>query len=238
MVGLIVPGGWEEFFRFIGEPYDGPMWPVEDNRNFFEVLLPKLKAASEQFDMVPCPQHQAVEPQAWSDIDGRLPGKMEPFFLRSGTGPAYLVGGTLCRPLISTAESAGKFAIGCIEASSHKDMQSGIFGKSRRRLRFETTHHAFQVVQGEMEFWVGEASPSTLAAGELLYVPRGTAFSFAATTRFAKMYAFANGGGMVELLQRLGSSHASPVLPEKASSWDESKLQSFEADLEVCILSS
>jgi len=231
MVGLIVPGGWEEFFRFIGEPYDGPMWPMEDHRNFFEVLLPKLKAAAEQFDMVPCPQHKAVEPQAWGSSDSKLPGKLEPYFLRSGAGPAYVVGGTVCRPLITTAESAGKFALGSIEASSHKDLQSGIFDRSSRLLRFESTHHAFLVVEGAMAFKIGGAKPSRLGAGELLYVPKGHGFSFVATTRFAKMYAFTNGGGVVELLQRLGRSHRSPILPEMASPWDESSLRSIEKPL-------
>lgn len=228
MVGLIVPGGWEEFFRFIGEPYDGPMWPMEDNRNFFEVLLPKLKAASEQFDMVPCPQHKAVEPQAWHSSDSRLPGKLEPYFLRNGTGPAYIVGGMVCRPLITTAESAGKFAIGSIEVSWHKDLRSGIFDRPSRRLKFEHAHHAFQVVQGSMEFVVGDGPASRLGAGELLYVPKGTEFSFTAKSRFAKLYAFANGSGIVELLQRLGVDHQSPVLPEKASSWDDNSFKTLE----------
>lgn len=231
MVGLIVPGGWEEFFRFIGEPYDGPMWPMEDNRNFFEVLLPKLKAAAEQFDMVPCPQHKSVEPQAWAGSDNKLPGKLEPYFLRSGTGPAYAVGGTVCRPLITTAESAGKFAIGSIEASSHKDLQSGIFDKPSRRLKFDTTHHAFQVVEGVMEFTISDTKPSRLGVGELLYVPKGNTFSFTSKTRCAKMYVFGNDGGLIELMQRLGERYESPVLPEKASAWDETRLKSLGESL-------
>ncbi len=69
-VGLIVPGGWEEFFRFIGEPYnDGPLYPLTDDRNVFEVLIPKLKAAAEKFDMVPVPDHPGVEPQPWEVVD-------------------------------------------------------------------------------------------------------------------------------------------------------------------------
>jgi len=230
MVGLIVPGGWEEFFRFLGEPYDGPMWPMEDKRNFFGVMLPKLKQAAEQFDMVPCPQYKAVEPQEWSSSDSKLPGKTEPYFLRNNTGPAFVVGGTVCRPLITTAESAGKFAIGRLECSSHDDLQSGIFEEGRR-LTFDNTHHAFQVIQGMVEFSVGDSPASKLAAGELLYVPKGTAFGFKATTRFSKMYAFANGGGVIELLRGLGKSHGWPILPEKAASWGQGGLESLGRSL-------
>ena len=115
MVGLIVPGGWEEFFRFIGEPYDGPLWPLDDQRNVFEVLIPKLKAAAEQFDMIPLPQHKQFGPSPWKETENKLPGKLEPYFLKNATGPAYLAGGTVVRPLITTAESDGKFVIGSIE---------------------------------------------------------------------------------------------------------------------------
>jgi len=230
-VGLIVPGGWEEFFRFLGEPYTGPMWPMEDKRNFFEVLLPKLKAAAEKFDMVPCPQHKGAEPQAWEASDNHLPGKLEPYFLKNNTGPAYIVGGTVCRPLITTAESAGKFAIGSIEGSGHSDLDSGIFSKPDRTLRFQNAHHAFQVVQGAVEFSVGFSTPSRLTAGELLYVPKDTEFRFQVVSRYMKLYAFTNGGGLIELLQKLGESHSHSILPEKASTWEESKLESLGAEL-------
>lgn len=64
-LGLIVPGGWEEFFRFIGEPYAGPMYPLSDDRNPFLVLLPKLKAAAAKFDMVPMPRYPQFDPQPY-----------------------------------------------------------------------------------------------------------------------------------------------------------------------------
>ncbi|KAF2772197.1 hypothetical protein EJ03DRAFT_372352 [Teratosphaeria nubilosa] len=47
-IGLIVPGGWEEFFRFIGDSYSGPQWPVEDEVDIFEVLVPPAEGSSGQ----------------------------------------------------------------------------------------------------------------------------------------------------------------------------------------------
>ncbi|KAK6441292.1 hypothetical protein LTR95_002485 [Oleoguttula sp. CCFEE 5521] len=224
MVGLIMPGGWEEFFRFIGEPYDGATWPLEDDRSFFEVLLPKLKAAAEKFDMVPCPQHRGVEPQSWEEGDSKLPGSLKPYFLKNATGPAYLAGGTVCRPLATTAESGGKFSIGQIEISSHPQLRAGLFASSSRRLTFEHVHHAFLVVEGEVQVHAGTSNAADLHAGQLIFVPKGTELCIAARSRFASFYVFANGPGLTELYQHLGCAHHLSTLPERAAAWDESGL--------------
>ncbi|EON60793.1 hypothetical protein W97_00002 [Coniosporium apollinis CBS 100218] len=59
-VGPIMPSGWEDFFWFIGEPYQGPIFPDNDTRNPFEALVLKLVAATEKYDMVPVRNHPAV----------------------------------------------------------------------------------------------------------------------------------------------------------------------------------
>ena len=190
------------------------MWPVEDNRNFFEVLLPKLKAAAEKFDMVPCPQQQQFGPQPWRDDENHLPGMLEPYFLKNAIGPAYVLGGTVCRPLATTLESNGRFAIACIEGSvRHGPID--LFGGEHGRISFDNIHHAFQVIDGRTVFDVGD-SRTQVNAGELLYVPKGSKFRFQVLSRFAKMYVFCNGGGLVELMMNVGKSYSSPVIPEKA----------------------
>lgn len=229
-VGLIVPGGWETFFRFIGEPYGGPMWPMNDDRKFHEVLLPKLKAASEKFDMIPCPQQQHFDPQDWTEDDSNLPDKGEAYFLKASSGPAYEVGGTVCRPLITTAESDGKFSIGSIESSSQFQAY-GIFANEKRSLRFEDVHHAFHVIDGSISFSTNASSPQMLAAGDVLYVPKGVSFRFRSTSRFCKMYAFASGGGLVGLLIELGKVHTSSILPERAEEWDGGILESLQTQM-------
>lgn len=219
-----MPGGWEEFFRFIGEPYEGAMWPMEDKRNFFEVLLPKLKAASEKFDMIPCPQHKGATPSEWTGQENKLPGKPEPYFLKNATGPAYEVGGHVVRPLATTAESNGRFSVGAIEASKQHHQHS-LFAESGKSLRFDTVHHAFLVVQGSVKFDLESSGPSTLPAGELIYVPKGTAFKFEVVSRFAKLYVFANGGGLLESIIKVGKEHTLSILPEQASKVDASSLE-------------
>ena len=201
---------------------------MNDDRKFHEVLLPRLKAASEKFDMVPCPQNKYFEPQEWLDTEDRLPEKIEPYFLKNATGPAYEVGGTVCRPLITTAESGDKFSIGAIESSSQFH-SCGIFADEKRYLRFDNVHHAFQVVEGSVEFKLASDASSRLAAGEVIYVPKGSSFRFRSTSRYSRMYAFTSGGGIVEVLSDLGIEHMSPILPESAGTWDGAALESLQS---------
>ena len=208
-VGLIFPGGWEEFFRFIGEKYTGPLWPMHDDRNFFKVLLPKLKAAAEQFDMVAQPHIKPFDPQPWQISDGVLPNGKEPYFLKHAKGPAYLVEGTVVRPLITAEQSGGNFTIGSVESSGMH--RSALFEPSKS-IRFDV-HHAFQVVEGTVRFNV-ETEQSDLTQWETLFVPAGKSFSFRTVGRASKLYSFSSGGGLVELLCKLGQAYSQPILPE------------------------
>ncbi|KAH9815743.1 Cupin domain [Teratosphaeria destructans] len=214
-IGLIVPGGWEEFFRFIGDSYSGPQWPLEDDVDIFKVLIPRLKAAAEKFDMVPQPHLETFDPQPWEGSDHQLPKAVAPYFLRNGTGPAYEVGGTVVRPLATTAETNGKFSIGSID-SSREYHQHGIFANDDQTIRFDEIHHAFSVADGSVEFKVDGSPSGKLGAGEIVYVPKGTAFRYRATSRFSRVYVFASGAGLVESLIKVGKPHRTTVLPERS----------------------
>jgi quercetin dioxygenase-like cupin family protein len=231
-VGLIVPGGWEEFFRFIGEPYDtqGPLYPLTDDRNVFEVLIPKLKAAAEKFDMVPVPDHRGVEPQPWADdTDNTLPGVLEPYFLRAGSGPRYLLGGIVASPLIGTAESNNRFSIGSIEGSSwHEKLARSPLSET---FTFDDVHHAFQVAEGSMTFILNGSESATLNVGETIYIPARTSFSMQIKSRYTKIYAFISGEGIMDLLCKAGKPYHQPVPPEKTQDWDRASLEALQEEL-------
>ncbi|KAK5214068.1 hypothetical protein LTR41_000260 [Exophiala xenobiotica] len=232
-VGLIVPGGWEEFFRFIGEPYDtqGPLYPLTDDRNVFEVLIPKLKAAAEKFDMVPVPDHRGVQPQPWEvdETDNTLPGALEPYFLRAGSGPRYLLGGIVASPLIGTAESNNRFSIGSIEGSSwHEKLTRSPLSET---FTFDDVHHAFQVADGSMTFILNGSESATLNVGETIYIPARTSFSMQIKSRYTKIYAFISGAGILNLLCKAGEPYHQPVPPEKAQDWDKACLEALQGEL-------
>ncbi|CZT23583.1 related to dioxygenase [Ramularia collo-cygni] len=214
MIGLTVPGGLEDFFRVIGEPYNGPLWPMNDQRNVFEFLVPELKAAAEHFDIIPLPHHKPSVTWPWENSGSISPGKKESYFLQCGSGPAWLAGGTLVRPLITTAESDGNFAIASIEGSSHHAPSDLL--AAPQRISFPKTHHAFLISEGRVEFSLEESSYTLLHAGDIIYVPRGTVFRYQIRSRYAKMYVFASGKGIVELLIGVGEECYSPILPETA----------------------
>lgn len=212
-IGLIIPGGWEDFFRFIGEPYAGPMWPLKDDRNPFEVLIPKLKMAAERFDMVPQPHlnQKACQPQPWTGEENTLPGKLAPYYLQANKGPKYLVEGVVVKPMVTTRESANKFAIGSFEGSSLHT--NAILGS---KMSFAEVHHALHIVDGEVRIAVDSAS-TTLRAFETIYIPKGSMFSIEVVSRYAKVYTFANGGGLLELLCSVGEKYDFSMLPETES---------------------
>ncbi|OJD29142.1 cupin domain-containing protein [Diplodia corticola] len=243
-IGLIVPGGWEEFFRIIGDPYSGAaLFPVDDEpRDPRLVLVPRLVEAAERCDMVPVRDHPAAGIAAWGggrtgggeDVDSRLPDGVEPYFLRADAGPKWLLGGTVARPLITTVQaSGGRFSVVGVEGGDgHGRGRVGVFAGGR--LRWKGVHHCFLVVRGRVRFGVGSRSTSgrggagsgikdggaedgvSLAADDTVFIPAGEAFEFAFESAFAQMYVFANGGGVAELVMELGRRWEAPgSIPER-----------------------
>ncbi|KAK1625361.1 RmlC-like cupin domain-containing protein [Colletotrichum phormii] len=223
--GLIFPGGWEEFFRDLGEPWSGPVFPYTDDRNPLDVLVPKLQWAHGNHDVVLVPEHPFIEPRPWPENeDDSLPGTLEPYFLKNDRGTKYLVGGLIMKPLGTTAESAGKFSIASIGGSSYH--KGGIFDSTF--IKFQGVHHCFYVTDGLVEVEVRGAvnGISQLSAGESVFIPAGLEFRFRFTSKFPQFYVFCNAGGLVELLRDVGREFAEPVPPKTAEAWDEAKLKS------------
>ncbi|KAB2571793.1 Cupin RmlC-type [Lasiodiplodia theobromae] len=226
-VGLIIPGGWEEFFRIVGEPYDGAaLFPVGDARDPRVVLIPRLIEAAETCDMVPVRDHPPVEIQPWAanDDDSRLPDGLQPYFLRADTGPKWLLEGTIARPLITTAQSAGRFSVVSLEGgNSHR---RSIFSGAGGQLRWEDVHHCFVVVHGKVRFCVGKDSSAILSADDTIFIPAAEAFSFSFESAFAQMYAFSNGGGVAELVMEVGRRMEAPgsIPEEPMAEWQAEQL--------------
>ncbi|KAB8199461.1 RmlC-like cupin domain-containing protein [Aspergillus parasiticus] len=227
-IGLIVPGGWEDFFRFIGEPYAGTMWPITDERDPMETLIPRLKEAAERFDMVPQPQIKSFAPQPWvDDKDNLLPGALCPYFLRAGSAPAYCLGGSVVRVLATTKESNGKFSIASLEGSSFHRNEILATG-----LVFPSIHHAFHVTEGTFEFHI-DGARLCLTAGETLYVPRDSILQLRYLSRYAKCYVFASGAGLVEFFVKGGNVYSSPIIPELEESVNVEQVRHVGEEMEA-----
>ncbi|OQV06657.1 Cupin domain-containing protein [Cladophialophora immunda] len=230
-LSLIVPGGWEDFFRVIGEAYSGPLFRVEDDRKVSEVLFPKVLEAAKTFDVIRVPDHPYVAPQPWDDEKDVLPGDVKPYFLRAGTGPRYLIGGLVCSPLSGIAEAAGRFELGCLEGSSWHG--SSILSN---QMSFESVHHAFSVVEGAVEILLERATLARVNTGETAYVPPGTFFSFNIVSRYAKVYIWTSGAGLVGVLCKIGSLYKHTVPPEQAGPWDKADLMTVAKEMAMEVM--
>lgn len=231
-VGLIVPGGWEEFFRFIGEPYEGALFPTDDKRNPFQVLVPKLIAATEKFDMIPVREKASYDPQPWDGTETKLPGKCENggYFLKAGAGPKVQAAGLVVRALATRKESDSRFSIYEIQGSS-------VTASARKSLKFAETHHAIQTVEGVLNVSI-DGKETKVGTGETVFVPAGQAFEISVSSKFARAYVFANGGGIGEVLMTTGSEFTLAAVPEakNVAQFDVSSLSSLEKELKYSVV--
>lgn len=160
-----------------------------------------------------------------------LPGTLKPYFLRAGTGPRYLVGGIICSPLSGTAESAGRFELGCIEGSSWHEPSI-----LSTQLSFDTVHHAFSVVEGAIEIRLGQDQVARVHTGETAYVPPGMFFSLQVVSRYVKIYIWTSGAGLVGVLCKIGSAYKDTVPPEEATPWDRGILKELQNQLAMKVI--
>jgi mannose-6-phosphate isomerase-like protein (cupin superfamily) len=189
-------------------------------------------AATEKFDMIPVREKAQFDPQPWDGTETKLPGVCENggYFLREGAGEKWVVGGTVVRPMATRKETNDRFSIYSVEAgSTHSGKGLG------KTVKFEKTHHAIYTVDGVMKVTIDGSEVKT-TVGETTFVPAGTSWSFEVESTYARVYIFANGGGIGEILTTAGEKYEFPALPDEAASWEESKIKGLEAELSFSIV--
>ncbi|KAL2787368.1 hypothetical protein BJX66DRAFT_327911 [Aspergillus keveii] len=214
--GLITPGDWIDFFRYISEPYEGIIVPETDNRDLKSILIPKVMAAKGKFDVVFQPNYVPPELGEWGKDDERLPEGQAPFYLRANTGPRWMLGGVLSKPFITTAQSNGVCAISSIESSSVYGEESVL----SKLMTFAKVDHCLAVQEGTLGVRLEGKEEVTIREGETVVVPAGQAFSLHFRSRFVRVWSFTDGDGLESLVQRAGQTFEPVVLPETAGGWD------------------
>jgi mannose-6-phosphate isomerase-like protein (cupin superfamily) len=196
------------------------------------VLIPKLMAATEKFDMIPVRDKAQFDPQPWDGSEVKLPGVCENggYYLKEGAGDKWTVGGMVVRPMATRKETNDRFSICTLEASSlHAGKGLG------RAVKFEKTHHAIYTVDGVMKLTIDGSEAST-TVGETTFVPAGTSWTIEAASLYARVYVFANGGGLGEILTRVGTKYEAPSVPSEVASWEEGAVAGLEAELGFSVL--
>ncbi|KAK7419266.1 hypothetical protein QQX98_003418 [Neonectria punicea] len=230
-LGLVAPGDWIDFFRYVGETYAGLIVPENDDRDLRSLLIPKVMAAKDRFDVHLARDYQPPEVGDWLDSENTLPGPLEPYFLRANTGPRWLLGGVMSRPFINASQCSEKFAISSIESSS-------MYTNSplARWLTFPTVDHCFCITEGLLRVKTkGEDDWNTVREGQTVVLAAGQAFTLDFASRYVRFISFTNGRGIEELIQTAGSSYTGFILPEEPRSWDEASIQTARGKLSVKI---
>ncbi|KAH7159519.1 RmlC-like cupin domain-containing protein [Dactylonectria estremocensis] len=228
-LGLIAPGDWIDFFRYVAETYSGVILPENDDRDLKALLIPKVMAAKDRFDVNFVRDYQPPEVGEWLDTENTLPGPLEPYFLRANTGPRWLLGGVMSRPFINASQCSEKFAISSIESSN-------VYTNSplSRWLSFPTVDHCFCVLEGLLRVKTkGEEEWNSVREGQTVVLSAGESFTLEFASRYVRFISFTNGRGIEELIQTAGSSYTSFVLPEEAPAWDEATVQAASEKLGV-----
>lgn len=228
--GLITPGDWVDFFRYVSEPYDGVLVPETDNRDIKSLLIPKVMAAKGQFDVVFQPHYQPPDVGEWTKEDEKLPEGSEGYFLRSNTGPRWMAGGVMSRPFVTTKQSTGVCAISSIESS--KDYGETILSKY---MTFEKVDHCFCVMEGTLKVRLEGKGESVFREGETVVIPAGQAFALDFLSKFVKVHSFADGDGIETLIQEVGEQVEAVVLPDQAPVLDSSRVAAVAEKLNVTV---
>ncbi|CAJ0552495.1 Ff.00g005730.m01.CDS01 [Fusarium sp. VM40] len=229
-LGLVVPGDWIDFFRYIGQPFEGILVPEHDDRDLKSHVIPKVMAAPKDFDVHFVRDYNPPALSEWEETENVLPsGELQPYFLRANTGPRWMAGGVMSRPFITTKESAGKFAISSIESSS--SYSSSLFSDY---VAFPTVDHCLCVQEGALRVSL-KSDPEwvTLHEGETVMIAAGESFKLEFASRYVRVVSFTDGQGIEELVHQAGTSCQSFVLPDEAPTLDESKLETVIKKLGV-----
>jgi hypothetical protein len=207
--------------------------PETDNRDLQALIIPKVMAAKDRFDVNFVRDYEPPAVGDWLDTEKVLPGPLEPYFLRANTGPRWMLGGVMSRPFITASQCEGKFAISSIESSSR-------YGKNplARWLTFPTIDHCFCVAEGLLKVKIkGEDGKkevwNDVREGQTVVVVAGQAFALEFGSRYVRAISFTNGRGIEELVQAAGSSFPGVVLPDEMDTWDDKMFETACAKLGV-----
>ncbi|OQE28859.1 hypothetical protein PENSTE_c003G00832 [Penicillium steckii] len=228
--GLITPGDWVDFFRYVSEPYEGILVPETDNRDLKSILIPKVMAAKGQFDVVFQPDYVPPELGDWSEDDEKLPQGNEGYFLRANTGPRWMLGGVMSRPFVTTKQSAGVCAISSIESS--KEYGKTVFSDY---MTFKSVDHCLCVMEGTLKVSLKDSGETQFREGETVVIPAGQAFSLGFESKYVKVHSFSDGDGIESLIHKLGQPIEQVVLPEVAPKWDVSQLATVAESLNIVL---
>ncbi|CAN9447560.1 unnamed protein product [Alternaria sp. RS040] len=230
-MGLVTPGDWVDFFRFVGEDYQGVLCDEFDNRNTGAVFGPKIREIKERFDVVFQPQFQGAEVADFEEGECVLPEDQEAYFLKANTGPCFLLEGVLSRPFITMKQSkgpSGNFAITSIESGS--ELENSVLSKG---FMFEKVHQVYHVLDGAISLTVNGEAGHLVRAGETAFIPAGTEVAVEFVDRYVRFWSYASGDGLETLIAEAGGAFEGKMVPDEIRNVDADKVREAAKQLNI-----
>ncbi|KAF2668884.1 RmlC-like cupin [Microthyrium microscopicum] len=219
--GLVAPGDWIDFFRYIGEPYSGTVTAEFDNRNIKEHIMGKMMKADRDYDVHFVRDYHPPEVKDFDENDSVIPEGQSPYYLKANTGPRWLAGSVLSRPFVTTAQNGGKFAITSLESSKDYESRGNVFS---RFLTFKNTDHCFSVQEGVLIVKLKDGEEQTVREGETAVIQAGQSFSLSFGSKYVRAWSIASGDGVETVIQTIGKPFKGFVLPEEPPELDDLEL--------------
>jgi quercetin dioxygenase-like cupin family protein len=232
-MGLVTPGDWVDFFRFVSDEYNGVITDEFDMRNPGATIGPKIKEIKEKYDVIFQPDFQGAEVGEWTKDDTKLPDGQEAYYLKADTGPCYLLEGVLSRPFITMKQSAGptgNFAITSIESSNR--LSNSILSKP---FAFEKVHQVYYVLDGAISLTVNGEAGNMVRAGETAFIPAGTEIAIEFLDRYVRFWSYTSGNGLEKLVEDAGGAFEGTIVPDEVREFDANKVQSIADKLDLKI---
>ncbi|CAI4213301.1 unnamed protein product [Parascedosporium putredinis] len=201
-----LPANWVDFFRYVSEPYDGILAPATDDRDLRALLVPKVIAAKDRFDV-----HFVRDPTF------------------ANMGPRWMVGGVLSRPFLRAAHVEGRFAISSIESSGKYPAGAAALA---RWFTFPAWITAFGLLRIKLK---GQAEWDSVREGQTVVLSAGETFTLDFGSRFVRAFSFTNGPGIEEVIHEAGAQVEHVVLPDEVGEVDQEKFSKACETLGVTI---
>jgi mannose-6-phosphate isomerase-like protein (cupin superfamily) len=227
LLGLVAPGDWVDFFRYVGETYEGVLVPEHDDRDLKHALISKLMAAKDRFDVHFSRDYQPPEVGEWLAEENVLGKTGEAYFLRANTGPRWALGGVMSRPFILSSQTGGRFSISSIESS-----KAYTRSPLSRWLNFAEVDHCFVVKEGVFSVKIkGDDEWNDVREGQTIVIAAGETFMIRFSSTFVRVWSCANGKGIEEVIQRAGKQYEGYVIPDTAKVCDEDQIAQICRDI-------
>ncbi|CAK7224208.1 hypothetical protein SEUCBS140593_005494 [Sporothrix eucalyptigena] len=217
LTGVLVPGGFEEFFFHMSDSNANNNQTLPGAGGFDTSSLAKWDVFP-QMDFVPRRDvvngREANGTGHWYDGPNPLPSnESAPIWIAKNYGPKYLVtdGGRyhVVAPLVTGQQTNNTFSQGTITLSQQTA------GMAPPTVNY-TMATAFLLQEGELEVTVAGYAPIRLIDGDAVFVPANVSFSYHATAEFTKFMYVTGGDDLDTGLIAKGTPWKSAFYPQQS----------------------